>query len=197
MLTILFDVGHVIIKSDHTITYKILKDHGVSEKNAKTFFTNKAYKDFSRGKINGKQFYQSLVDDYLQTPLSYEQVVNAHHKHIFALDKGVSRILSQLASKKLVFLTDTNAWQTEREKELVDLSIFSKTIFRSHEIHRLKTDPGCFPYIIKQLHCKPEQILLIDDNIKNIHLAQKHGLQTLHFIDAKQLREALKKKGLL
>ena len=188
---IIFDVGNVILKANHEITFKILRDLGVSEKRIKTFFKNKDYQEFSRGNINNKKFYQTLVEKYLQHNLSYDQIVNAHNQHIYEVDEEVIKLFQKLSPSKLVFLTDTNTWQTDREKELINLLSYSDTIFRSHKMHMLKIDKNCFPHIINQLKCNPHQILLIDDSIEKIKAAQKYGLKTIQFKNPKQLVESL------
>ena len=197
MTIIVFDVGNVVVKADHNITYTILQGYGVPKDKAKTFFDNEEYGEFSRGNIGGKSFYSALIKKYLQTPLTFEQVVTAHNKHLCGIDEHVVQIVARLPSQNLVFLTDTNEWQTERERELIDLRKYSRTIYRSHEIGMLKTDEACFPYLINQLKVKPSEILLIDDGLEKIVKAQASGLQTIQFLNSEQLLRDLKAKNLL
>lgn len=189
----MFDVGNVIIDADHVIAFKILEGFGVKPENAKLFLSNSEYLEFSRGRINEQEFYNLLVEKYLKVPLTYDQVVYAHNQHIYALNKGVKKVLDSLSRPALAFATDTNPWQTTRERELIDLRKYTDKIFRSHEINMLKIDKGLFPYIIKNLRAEPSEILLIDNSIENIEAGRSCGLLTLQFKTVKQLKSRLRR----
>ncbi|MCA9352359.1 hypothetical protein KC866_03130 [Patescibacteria group bacterium] len=195
-MVIIFDIGGVILKADHKITFKTLSNLGVEESRAKMFFKNDDYRDFSRGLITGREFYRALVDRHLQCNLSYNDVVDAHNKHIYAIDKDVLRVVGSL-NNKIIFLTDTNEWQNKREKELVDLARYSDAFFRSNEIGMLKIDSTCFPYVISKLKEQPDNILLIDDSIEKIDEARKNKIRTIHFTDVQDLLKSLKNINLL
>ena len=188
----LFDVGNVMIEADHAITYKILEDFGVHSSNAEQFYSNTEYLEFNRGNISANDFYRILIEKYLKYSLTYEQVVWAHNQHIYAVSQDVEEILQTLSRHRISFTTDTNEWQTERERELIDLRKYSDSIFRSHEIHMLKIDQGLFPYLLKKLDAKAEEILFIDDSIEKVKIAENYGLLTLLFKDAAQLSNSLK-----
>lgn len=187
----LFDVGNVIVNADHAITYKMLEEYGVDPDRAKLFYANDDYLEFSRGKISGRNFYDLLVTKYLNLPLSYEQVVDAHNQHMFAVNKKVKDVLAKLPPGKIAFVTDTNEWQTARERQLIDLTRYSSLIFRSHKIHMLKTDEGFFRYLAQQLQKEPGNLLLIDDSPEKVGLAEASGFSTIIFKDADQLSQAL------
>lgn len=177
---ILLDIGNVIILADHKITHDILQQkYGIPIERAKKFFDNEDYKNFSRGKINTIEFYKKLVSEHLQTDLTYGEILDAHDRHMYTVDNGVLEILKEIISKRSVaFATNTNSWQTIRENQLVDLSRYSKKIFRSNIIGMLKTDDGFFPHVLTKLSRKPEEVILIDDNSANIEKAQQSGLST-------------------
>lgn len=118
-------------------------------------------------------------------------MVDAHNQHIYGVNKKVEDILAKLSPNQLAFVTDTNEWQTARERELVDLKQYSGLIFRSHEIHMLKTDDGFFPYLAQQLQREPRNLLLVDDSPEKIRLAEASGFSTITFKDANQLSQAL------
>lgn len=172
----LFDVGNVIIRADHRVMRDQFTKLGVNSDN----FFKEAYDEFSRGNLTGREFFKEL-----NYPLSYEQVEKAHNDHLLDVDVEVVKLIP----KNVVFLTNTNEWQTRREKELIDLTQYSKRIYRSDEIHFLKTDPGCFPYIINLLG---KDLTLIDDSKENIAAAKKHGLRTHLFTNATNLAKFLR-----
>lgn len=196
MTILLFDVGNVIVEADHEITHRKLQDYGVPRDKAQLFFKNEEYADFGRGKISGEIFYKALIEKYLGLRLGYEQVKDAHDSHLHGIDQDVVAILDRISKSQLAFATDTNEWQTERERQLIDLRVYSDKIFRSNEIHMLKTDDAFFPHIVNQLQTEAGEITLIDDNLENILKAQAHGIQTIQFSNAGQLLTELERKGL-
>jgi FMN phosphatase YigB (HAD superfamily) len=193
---ILFDVGNVVINADESITHKLLQDLGVPKEQSELFYTNKAYFKFSRGNITGQDFYKSLVNEYLKTPLTYDQVVHAHNQHMYGFNEGVIQIIQGLTKYKISFATDTNEWQTAREKELIDLQLYSKSIFRSHELHKLKVDDGFFNDILKSLDVDSAEVLLIDDDSQKVNMARKQDLEGLIFENNAQLKKSLGRLGI-
>ena len=197
MIILLFDVGNVIVEADHEITHRKLQDFGIPIEKAQLFFKNAEYFDFGRGKIKGMEFYRAIIEKYLGIQLEYQQVKDAHDSHLHGIDRAVVAVLDRIPKSQLAFATNTNDWQTEREKRLIDLTSYSDKIFRSNEIQMLKTDDACFPYIVSQLQVESGQITLIDDNPENILKAQKHGLQTIQFSNAGQLLKELERRGII
>ena len=197
MTILLFDVGNVIVEADHEITHRKLQDFGIPIEKAQLFFKNAEYFDFGRGKIKGMEFYRAIIEKYLGIQLEYQQVKDAHDSHLHGIDRAVVAVLDRIPKSQLAFATNTNDWQTEREKRLIDLTSYSDKIFRSNEIQMLKTDDACFPYIVSQLQVESGQITLIDDNPENILKAQKHGLQTIQFSNAGQLLKELERRGII
>ena len=197
MTTIIFDVGNVIVKADHSLTHTILEGYGVPAERAQTFFKNQHYDDFGRGKIGGRDFYDALIRDYLKFRLSYEQVVSAHDAHLYDVDTDVLNIMSRIPRGNLAILTNTNTWQTARVRQLIDLTLYSDRILMSNKIKMLKTDDGCFPSVVGKFETEHGKIWLVDDNLENILKAQEHGLGTIHFENAEQLIRELEAKSLL
>lgn len=189
---VVFDVGNVVVKADESITARILQEYGVSSDRAGQLFANEDYRKFSRGNIGEQQFYDALIR-HLQTQLTFEQVIHAHDEHLYGIDNEVVELIKQIPAQNLAFLTDTNLWQTRREKTLIDLEGYSNKVFRSYKIHMLKTDPECFPYVRNLLGVNPQELVLVDDSIEKVVLAQKDGWQTIQFQDAEQLRRDLSK----
>ena len=187
------DVGNVIITADQNITSRLLMALGVDERNAETFFSNKEYAAFSRGRIRSDEFCQALTNDYLKVQLPCDTLRDAHDKHITGVDWDVLAVLDKIRGIPLIFLTNTNVWQTERERELVDLTKYSGTIIRSHEIHALKIDGDYYSILEKTTGLRPDRLILIDDNLQIIERAKQHGLRTIQFTSAKQLLASLQK----
>ena len=191
MKRIIFDVGTPVIKWDYAITYGILEQMGVKPKNARKFYLNDDYLEFSRGNITGQQFYEALVTKHLKRKLTFQQVRDSHDAELYEVDFETLDILKKIPRDRLAFLTDTNEWQTAKERMMVDLTDYSDEIFRSHEIRMLKIDEGCFPFIAGALGALPHELLLVDDNPEKLAMAANHGFRTLEFKNAGQAKQEL------
>ena len=58
----------------------------------------------------------------------------------------------------------------------------------------IKEDRGFFPTVIDEGHLKPEEVILIDDNIKNIAAASRFGIQGILYQSSHQLETELRDK---
>lgn len=204
---VLFDVGNVIVRATHAITWAILEDHGIALEVARRFFANEDYTEFARGNIDGSEFAQRLMSEHLRITFpSYLELRVAHDAHIYDVDRGTIMVLDELRRSPiaLAFATDTNGWQTAREKQLVDLSKWSQLQFRSHDLHALKADDGTFERIVKSIQSSvgpsrpaAQEILFVDDSPEKVARAAALGMPTIRFESAMQLRRALVERGLL
>lgn len=206
---VLFDVGNVVLRSTHAITYAILWELGVRPDKAASFFHNSDYGRFARGQITGAQFAQA-VREALEAPyLTDELICAAHDAHIYRVDEAVVAVLQELKSYgvPMAVATTTNEWQTDRERELVELTEYAppERIFRSDEAGLTKTDPGGFQRILCRLRITPGQagtVLLVDDSTAADKAAKGAGIQT-HLYDpapivgVAKLRDDLTRRGLM
>ncbi|MDO8598974.1 MAG: HAD-IA family hydrolase [bacterium] len=204
---VLFDVGNVIVRATHAITFAILAELGVRPDKWALFFHGKHYSDFARGKITGAEFAQA-VREVLEAPnLTDDFIRIAHDAHIYAVDPDAVAVLGALkaADVPLAFVTTTNEWQTARELEFIRLSEQFGPVVRSHEIGMTKTDPDAWSAILRTIgwqECDPSTILLVDDSAANCKAARSEGI-SVHQYDPTPVngvttfRYALSECGLL
>jgi len=175
-----------------------MQDYGLQKKRAEKFFKNKDYLEFSRGRMTEKGFYNSLIKKHLKFELTFKQVKFAHDYHLHDINEEVRLILKELNSKhEVAIVTNTNKWQTERVKKLIDLTEYSERIFCSNEMGMLKTDDGCFPFVLKELGIRANKAILIDDKLANIKKAKEYGINGLLYKNPELLMADLKSLGLL
>lgn len=72
-----------------------------------------------------------------------------------------------------------------------------KQVYLSAEIGFAKPQKEFFEYVIKSLNCKPQEIVLIDDNSKNIKSAKQLGITGIIHKDLKYTMKALKELGIV
>ncbi|MBC8495188.1 hypothetical protein H8D36_03475 [archaeon] len=194
MTYVIFDVGNVIIEANHQITFEALKNLGVSPEKAVDFYTIPEYSEFSRGNITEEQFHMALIQHF-GMDLSLDQVRQAHDSHIYALVDRIKDTLDYAkAHANIGFLTNTNIWQTAREKQFIDLELYGGPVLRSHELHLLKSDQGLFEKATEIIGASEEDIILVDDLTNNCLEARRYGWDFIQFKDARQTYDALIKK---
>lgn len=139
---LLMDIGNVVLAADHNITYRQLIKLGVPPEKVKLFFAIPEYKIFSRGKIDAHAYAEALRT-FLEVNLTDDQLQAAHDAHNTEVIPGMKDLLAKLTKQYgtsfIVFVTDTNMWQTARQQELIDLSAYR--VITSDEVGMLKADP--------------------------------------------------------
>lgn len=204
---VLWDVGNVVVWATHDVTFAVLRELGVRSDKAKQFFSLGVYGEFARGKISGAEF-AGAVRFALEAPhLTDGQIRAAHDAHIYMVDEGMVRLLEEIRLRgvRQGFVTTTNVWQTERERELVHLAENYGPVVRSHEMQMSKTDTGAWPRVLLELglgELASSGILFIDDGVSNIAAAREAGLTTLFYdptpvLGVQELRRRLVELGLL
>lgn len=149
--------------------------------------------DFGTGKLSIKEFI-SKGSKLLN--LSEEEFFKEYKKAYdnTRLNKKVFNIYKKIRLNKYL-LSDTNPLHTNFEKKKYK-KIAAKKIFLSHNIGMRKNKVETFKFIIKKAKLNPEEVIMIDDEPKNLDNAKKLGMCTILFKNAKQLKKDLKKFGI-
>ncbi|MDO8599206.1 MAG: HAD-IA family hydrolase [bacterium] len=198
---VLFDVGNVIIRSTHEITHAILRDYGVPYTTAVRYYVNDDYPNFARGRMTGDEFGER-TRERIGGGLTVEELRYAHDHHMYAVDRGTIDVLRLLRERGIAraVATDTNEWQTARERQLVDFRaphFDNVREFRSNELGALKADGGVFERILAEIDEDPAHVLFVDDSPEKVARAAALGMPTIRFESAAQLHRALIERGLL
>jgi len=198
---IIFDLGNVILPFNHyQIAEKLSKFSENEEfRDPKKIFTYLF--DFEKGKINGYEvgkissleFFQTLKES-LRLSISFEEFIPIWND-IFWEDMEVSEIIYSLKVKKrLCLLSNTNPLHFQYiQSKFPVIRVFDKWIV-SHQIGFKKPAIEIYQKAIKWASVEPKSILFIDDMKKHVEVALSLGMQGIHFISAKQLKNELVKK---
>ena len=98
---------------------------------------------------------------------------------------------------KTALVTNTSNFSINQIKETspllkpIDFPIFS------YDIGRVKPDPKMFNALLKVSNCKPDEILYVDTERKNILVAKKLDINTILYKDFEQLKKDFVKYGIL
>ncbi|NCU29805.1 HAD family phosphatase [Candidatus Saccharibacteria bacterium] len=109
---------------------------------------------------------------------------------------GLVRQLKKRSSCKIGMLSNITPnrlddFFTAEEKQLFD------ALTLSYETGYVKPDERAFQVALDELGVMAEETIFIDDQLRNIDVAEKLGFQTVHFADQPALEAELKQYGIL
>jgi putative hydrolase of the HAD superfamily len=198
MEVIIYDLGNVILPFNHyRIAEKLSRFSQRKEFQdpPKIFsylfdFEKGAVNGYEVGKVSSLEFFQSLKE-FLQLSLSFKEFVPIWDD-IFLENQEVSQIiLSQKGRWKLGLLSNTNPLHFDYIlSKFPIVRVFDQWIL-SHEVGFKKPAVGIYQKAIEWASVEPQKIIFIDDMEKHVEVAVSLGMQGIHFISAKQLKEEL------
>jgi putative hydrolase of the HAD superfamily len=195
---ILFDLGNVILPFDHRqIGEKLLQfaQRKETEDPKKIFdylfdLETGAVNLYETGKMTSPEFFQSL-QAFFHLQMSFDQFVTVWND-IFTENGEVSEIVRSLKGKvKLGLVSNTNALHFDYIASRFPVVYSFERWFLSHEVGFKKPAPEIYRKAIEWASAEPEKILFIDDSIVNVEAAVSLGMQGLHFVSARRLRDEL------
>jgi FMN phosphatase YigB (HAD superfamily) len=195
---ILFDLGNVILPFNHyQIAEKLSlvaqkKEFRDPQRIFSYLFDLQKGKinDFDIGKVSPPEFFQSLKK-HLDLTISFEEFIPIWND-IFVEDQEVSRIILSLKGRwRLGLLSNTDPLHFGYILTKFSIMMaFDKWIL-SYEVGFQKPAIEIFHKAIEWASVEPQRILFIDDVKKHVEVAVSLGMQCIHFLSAKQLKEEL------
>lgn len=91
-------------------------------------------------------------------------------------------------------LSDVTQNQANIIRKLGYYNLFQPAVL-SYEIGVEKPNPETFQILLKELKLSAESVLFIDDKIENVEAAKKQGIDSIQFINPKQLKDELECRG--
>lgn len=134
----------------------------------------KIYIDASLGKMTAPEFWQSvgispeLEDEYLE-------------RH--ALREGVVDFLKEMRSSGLnvwCLSNDVSGWSKKLRRNFCIEGWFEGFVI-SGDVGLRKPDPAIYTVLLKEIGCRADEIILVDDNVKNVDAAAGKGIAAVLF----------------
>ncbi|MHA1674635.1 MAG: HAD family hydrolase [Promethearchaeota archaeon] len=199
---IIFDLGKVLINYSFDRAFQKwaeLTGHP-PEFFANNFQYNETLWQFERGQITPEEYFQYLSKS-MKFPADWDYKIFKEgwiSVNIGLIQETVD--LLPLLKKKysLYVLSNTNKLHIESvTKDYPQLFLHFKQKFYSHDLSARKPDAEIYEKVIKIIDLPPHEILFIDDMVDNIKGAEKTGIKGIVMITASELKENLKKLGIL
>jgi len=195
---IVFDLGNTLIKFDHNIAAKKVKDLTKVPYDTiyQTFFDSPHTRAFEKGEILSGEFYIG-IKELLGLKLDYDEFVPIWN-NIFWEDEVSCGIARRLKNNgyTLFLLSNVNKLHFEFiERKFNIINIFDEMIL-SYVVGSMKPEKAIFNEVIRRAGGSGNKILYIDDRDDLIKQASAMGINSIRFEGGEKLELELKDRGI-
>lgn len=187
---ILLDVHGVITAGDERKKFLALmkEKYGMNYDDHNELWI-KHLKELDTGKETASQ-YMKEVNRTFNTKFSVKEYYSIFLMQIHP-NKELLDALGNINDMKIYIISDNFPPISSGLNKIfgVDFKHYKK--YFSYKTGKTKSDPGLFDYVLEDLHIKAEDCIFIDDNEKNIKMAENNGIKSILFKDTKQTIEKL------
>ena len=193
---IIFDLGGVLI--DWNPSYVFDK---MFEK--KHFFENICTSDWNEMQDAGRPL-KAATEELVSKHPEWKEYIEAYYGRWTEMLGGpihetvsIFRQLKEAGRYKLYALTNWSAELFPIALERYDFLHWFDGRVVSGEEKMKKPDPQFYRLTLDRFSLQPHETLFIDDNLRNIKVAEAIGIRSIRFESAKQLKEDLIQEGVL
>ncbi|QEE16729.2 HAD family hydrolase [Promethearchaeum syntrophicum] len=198
---IIFDLGGVLINFSFERAYQ--KWAELTNYEAKIFRSHFAYESeilyqFEKGLITAFEFYEYLTKE-MNITWEFEQFKRGWIYTNIGINPKMVTLVGQLRERfKIYALSNINELHAQDIKQRFPqlFSSFESTFF-SHELHARKPELEIYQKTLASLNLEPYQVMFIDDLEKNVIEAEKLGVIGIWMQSSIQIKNELKKRGIL
>ncbi|HYK47940.1 MAG TPA: HAD family phosphatase [Parafilimonas sp.] len=193
---IVFDLGGVLIDWNPRYVYRTIFD---SEEKIDWFFDNICTHDWNEKQDAGYSLSTATEELVAQHP-EWEPEIRAYYDRWIEMLGGpmheTVNILRDLRQQEHLSLYALTNWSHETfpvALERFDFLQWFDGILVSGEEKTRKPFPEFYQKLLDRYNIDPARAIFIDDNLRNVRAAEDAGINGIHFLNAKQLREELRK----
>ena len=197
---IIFDYGNVLIEWNPRYVYN--KYFPNDPEAMERFFKEVDFLGWNAKQDKGRTFKDGVADLSAQFP-HYAHLIQAYHDH-WKDSIGISytatvEIMKQLKQKgyPLYGLSNWSAETFPYAQEKFDFFHLLDDMVISGEVGFIKPEPEIYQLLLDKIKRPAQECLFIDDSLPNIEQANTMGFVTILFQSPEQLKEQLKRFGLL
>lgn len=172
--------------------------------------TNEEYKNLLRGRISEAEYFDIFFAK-VDLPFGKEKLSEIFseafrttipgtlnlYKRIISYPRRMNEgVVLERGRPDLYIVSDYIKERIDEiKKSHKELFRLAKGELWSCEIGRVKTDPGYFPDLLRQLNLEADDVVFIDDDINNTRAAEAAGITGITFSNNFQFRSCLRNLG--
>lgn len=193
---IVFDFGGVIAKADTVqMTNFLINSFDINKEELSSAF-RKMQDEVSVGGSE-RQFWEQyanikgivLANDW------FDQYGTVIKKAIVEIPETIILVKAlQSQGYQTAMLSDVTQYQAEIIRQMGYYELFTPVLL-SCETGVKKPKPEAFQILLQELKLPASLVLFIDDRIENVEAAKDQGIDAIHFLNPKQLKEELEKRS--
>ena len=186
---IMFDIGGVLLEVHNKKYY----DYLAKTSGRDVAFVEKiVWKDtlrMERGGISMRQFNEEVARR-LGIRMSQVRWLEFYKSHV-EVYRDMLNLVHRLHRKyKTAYLTNVDLSKYGYTKHILDLKAFDLRL-ASCNLHTIKPEHRIFEIAIKRLGVAPEEIIFIDNEIRNVREASRLGIRGIYYTGLSSLRKKL------
>ena len=193
---IVFDLGGVLIDWNPRYVYRTIFD---SEEKIDWFFDNICTNDWNEKQDAGYSLNAATEELVAQHP-EWEAEIRAYYERWIEMLGGpmheTVNILSNVKQQEHLSLYALTNWSHETFPVALErfefLQWFDGIVVSGEEKTR-KPFPEFYQKLLERYNIDPARAIFIDDNLRNVKAAEDAGIHGIHFLNAKQLSDELRK----
>ena len=193
---IIFDLGGVLIDWNPRHVYRTIFD---SEEKIDWFFDNICTNDWNEKQDAGYSLSTATEELVAQHP-EWEAEIRAYYDRWIEMLGGpmheTVNILRNLKQQEHLSLYALTNWSHETFPVALErfefLQWFDGIVVSGEEKTR-KPFPEFYQKLLERYNIDPARAIFIDDNLRNVKAAEDAGIHGIHFLNAKQLSDELRK----
>ena len=198
--TVIFDLGGVLIDWNPKYLYRTIFE---DEKKMNDFFTDVCTSDWNEEQDGGRSL-KDATDELVARFPNQANNIKAYYDRWEEMLRGpidgtveVLKELKESNDTKLYALTNWSAETFPIALERFDFLHWFHGRLVSGEEKMRKPFREIYELLLTKFSINPATAIYIDDNQRNLTAPAELGIETIHFVSPEQLREDLKKHGIL
>ena len=197
--TIIFDLGGVLIDWNPKYLYRQIFS---TEQEVETFLDKVCTSDWNEEQDAGRTLKEA-TDTLIKMHPEHEENITAYYgrweEMLGGVIEGTVNIFKRLKTSEQYKILALTNWSYETfpiaQKRYEVLSWFDGVVVSGTEKLR-KPFPEFYQILVDRYNVVPANALFIDDNLRNVHAAQKMGFNAVQFTTANDLEQQLKQYGI-
>jgi len=182
---LIFDLGNVIVNLNMRDFYK--KILPVSDNKEINIYKDlwEPIEKFDKGLFSKEDFYIEAKKRFRFQDVGKEEFFNMFNSIFDSLNYKLLDFIKKIKQDKkykVFALSNTNPLHVVfLAKNIIDFREHFNQVFYSYELGMIKPDLKIFLYVLEHINYKPSECIFIDDNRKNVKVAEQIGMVGIQF----------------
>jgi len=196
---IVFDFGGVIAETDkEEVDHFIAQSLHITESEVqKAIAQLKLYTDTDQDKDEKDFWIKYAKEQRINLPQHWMQLLNQERFRALKTIPGMIALVKDLQKQgyQTALLSNVRKNQAAIKRKLGYYELFNP-ILLSYEIGARKPHRKAYDILLRRLNASPQQVIFIDNKRSNVEAAKSMGMDAINFVDANQLIQELRKRGI-